>query len=249
MTFRHQYKSYLQLRNSGLGLLPRTFWVAITLVCSFVPGFSQAVDFDAGSRKEVLYEKTPVSGEIKVGLMFLNADQIVNSNTFYARLPKEKLDGKKLCTIISSNDGLYKGELSHTLKASHEGKTVEFKWESIYSEKLKKYHRSEFAILAGIASRCDKAIENFVVVDWTVNHSQELNFIINSDKKPRVSIAGKTKQIFECDAIQGNQNVTFNYRCKVPLSAITAESKIYIQQKVKKLNTFTMNEYAFPVSY
>ena len=219
------------------------------IVCYATLGHAQAVDFDAGSRKEVLYDKTPVSGEIKVGLMFQHTNQIVTSNTFYAKLPKEKLDGKKLCTIISSNDGLYKGELSHTLKTSHEGKTVEFKWESIYSDKLKKYHRNEFAILSGIASRCDKAIENFVVVDWTTNHSNEINFIVNSDKKPRVSIAGKTKQIFECDAIQGNQNVTFNYRCKVPLSAITADSKIYIQQKVKKLNTFTMNEYAFPVSY
>ena len=43
------------------------------IVCYATLGHAQAVDFDAGSRKEVLYDKTPVSGEIKVGLMFLNA--------------------------------------------------------------------------------------------------------------------------------------------------------------------------------
>lgn len=210
----------------------------------------QIVPFDTGSRKEILYDKTPVSGEIKVGLMYVTTEDIVVPNYFYAKMPHKNIEGKKLCTIISSNDGLYKGEVIHTLRKEFEGKTMTFQWESVYMDKLKKYHRNEFAILSGIATDCNKPIETFVIVDWTAKHSNEFAFIINSDKKPRISVKKATEQkIFECEKIEGTQNVTFNYRCQLSLADIEMASSIYVQQKIKKLSAFTITEYAFPVSY
>lgn len=213
------------------------------LVLYSIPNYSQNKPFF----KEVWYDKTPVSGDIRVGIIDKIDDVNINPNNenYYAYIADQKFtNGYLLCTVISSRDGRYKADIAHSLDNKEPYSLHSFSWDSQHKEELNKMKKSEITIISKVAETCDADPEYFTISQWEKGSLESVFVALNSEKKPHIQIkyANKPKDVCSCEKIEGEVNVNYNYICEIPTEKIKDAVEINVIQKVVRLS----NVYSVP---
>lgn len=201
--------------------------------------------------KEILYDKAPVSGEIRVGVMILTGGKEISPGYIYTKLPEDHRDfsQNKLFVILSSKDGLYKCSMELDLSDITWQETGVIEWKTNYSTQLSKYKAEDVAILTKYGKSWDSKDSKFVISSWSKNFDNDISVFLNADYKPRILVEdpGKNPAYCDCEKIESGPNVTFNYHCKIELEKLKGSPNVIVQQKVKRLGTFTIRNYDLPL--
>ncbi len=197
--------------------------------------------------KEVWHKNIPISGGLKVGMMYSVSAISKVQKSFFVRLPEGKYNNK-LCVKVNSRDGRLFASMSYDLKLK-QGGLIELEWPTKYWEDLKNYTTDKVVILALLNKECNEEEEIIVPASWNKNDiSDKITFVVNSDKSPKVEVfnkkSKKAKQ-YQCSLIAENDKVAFKCLCEVPLSEITKDCEINIFHKVRSGPTYSFK--SFPV--
>lgn len=183
---------------------------------------------------ETWYEKVPVSGEIRTGLMIGNSCAESVKNRFYVQIP-ENHSYKYLNVEISSNDGRYT-YTSHYNIENQKG-VLELNRISTLEGKLKNYKCNDLAIMAWINNDITDEKEEFVLSNWDSKFDAEIAFVyLNSENPAILFVENKTNKEsknIKCDKLDGDANVAYNCLCILPIKDIKA-SEISVVQRVRR---------------
>jgi len=188
------------------------------------------------STSETWYDKVPVSGEIRTGLMTgENCTEKVKTN-FFVKLPNSH-NANYLNIDIISNDGRYMYTAHYELK-DKQGGVIEIVRASNMSNKLVNYKCEDLTILAWINNDPLEEKEKFVLANWDSNFdSKNVTIYLNSENKSVIYLENKTTKksnTVPCEAITGQANVAYNCLCKVSVSDLKNASKVSIVQRVRR---------------
>ena len=190
------------------------------------------------------YDKIPVSGEIRVGLMNEFNSESFNPKSFYVNIP-EKIN-KNLCVDINSKDGRYHANLNYDLSNVQLG-INEFEWPTSHYKELLKYNKQEITIICSIRNSCKEKPDYYVVSSWENNFSTDTVYVlVNSLKIPTIEIENRsTNKIskFKCKKINVKPTITYNCKCGIPKSEIKNAKTIKIVQRIRKINRISYNRY------
>jgi len=194
---------------------------------------------------ETWYDKVPVSGEIRVGLLYDFNESKVNYESFFVDLPESK--NNILCVQVNSIDGRYSGKLEYNIQDLEAG-SHEVKWPSVFSEDLKKYAINELSILTEF--NCDDETSNYVISSWDRNNTDTVYVLLNVDKRVHIAIKDKdhnTTEKITCQDLDELITVTYNCICKIPVDKIPQNAEVLIRQRVRKPGRISYNEYPFNI--
>ncbi len=197
---------------------------------------------------EVWYEKIPVSGEIRTGIIAELENSASIQKSFFVQIPDSKVS--HLCVEISSNDGRYAANLEFNISNLQAG-VHEFNWPTEYYNDLQDFSSKDITIKSSIGNECGKDENFFVLSSWIkTDFKENIYIILNSEKKSRIRVYNKkTKEStdFECQKFEGQANVAFNSSCSIPISAINQDSEIFIIQRIRRGSSISFNRYPIKI--
>lgn len=197
---------------------------------------------------EVWYDKVPVSGDIRVGLMNEFSNSKINPSSFQVEIPTQK--ATKLCVEISSKDGRYEATLEYDISNVSSGTQV-FNLPTSYQEKLSKFEKKDIAILSKGAQSCTSEDYHIYVSSWSKTKVQQdsIYLMVNSESITKFSITnanGITEEL-NCKKLKTNAHIAFNCLCSIPKKSITKSSTYALVQRVKVGSTRKVNSYPVPI--
>ena len=222
----------------------------LLLYLSFKPCLSQEIlPISTDNEWEVWYDKVPVSGEIRVGIMNSISDVYINPSSFYVMIPNH--NKKILQCEISSRDGRYEASISYNIENLKSG-NYKFSLPTQHKNELKNYTSKDITILTSIG---DTSIENtafYVSSSWhsIVKYPETIYIYINSERKSTIVIQNSksvNSQQFPCEKIQETSSIAYNSLCKIPTKDLDLNSNLFIKQRVRKMNKITYNSY--PITF
>ena len=194
--------------------------------------------------KEIWYDKTPVSGDIRVGIISeFDTTNLPLDTFYYAYVPDEPIEGLKLCTVISSRDGRYKGELITDLNEDMRGTISGIDWKSEHFEDLAAMKKNDITILSMVAETCDSDPKFYTLSQWSKSKTDSIYIILNSEKKPKIKIKSDGIKKCNCKELAGETNVNFNYKCSIPISYLKDKFEMDVVQTVIRLSNVTSVKY------
>lgn len=197
---------------------------------------------------EVWYDKVPVSGDIRVGLMNEYTNGPVSPGSFYVVLPTKK--ETKLCVEISSWDGRYEASLEYDISGVPPGVQM-FELPTAYKDKLNKFQKKNLAVLARGATTCTSEKYNIYPASWSENSqkSDTLYLLVNSENPTKIGFTDKqgVNQEIECKKISNPSAIAFNCICALPKKNILNAETCAIVQRVKKGSIRKVNTYPVPI--
>jgi len=196
---------------------------------------------------EAWHDKVPVSGEIRVGLLYDFNELKVDNESFFIDLPEN--ENTILCIQVNSIDGRYRGKLEFNIEGLEAG-SYKIDWSSKYSKELKKYSSKELSILSVITNDCQENPSNYVVSSWEKSNSDTVYVLLNVDKRVYITIKDEQQNINEkiiCDNLEEPVMVTYNCICKLPKNKITDQSEVIINQRVRKPGRISYKEYSLNI--
>jgi len=209
------------------------FIIVLIFFCSFQL-FAQLKPIQ-NSLSETWYDKVPVSGEIRAGLMTeIDCSEYVKGN-FFIKLPTNH-NTKFLNIDISSNDGRYLYTAHYDIEGEHG--IIEVIRDTKILKKLSNYKCSDLAILAWINDDPKEEKETFVLANWEPNLESEIvTIFLNSSNKAVLNY--KDKETNEsvttpCQTITDQANVAFNCQCQISMDKLENSSEISIVQRVRR---------------
>lgn len=193
----------------------------------------------------------PVSGDIKVGLMYHDGLKKINPSDLYVHIPSNEND--YLCLEISSRNGRYEGKLSFSIKDLNKG-LYKVDLQTQYEEQLLDFKPEDLTVLASISDNCKLEPENYTYASWTKieDRPNKLKLWLNSSMRTVIKVKsedekGKKIQKFKCKKIRAKDSRAYNCMCDIDLSHITENSTFFIQQIKESLggNKITTYEMKF----
>lgn len=187
------------------------------------------------SLSETWYDKVPVSGEIRAGLMTeVDCSEYVKGN-FFVKIPTNH-NSKFLNIDISSNDGRYLYTAHYDIEGEHG--IIEVIRDTKFLKKLSTYKCSDLAILAWINDDPKEEKESFVLANWESNFESEIvTIFLNSSNKAILYYENKdTKKSssLPCQTISDQANVAFNCQCQISMEELESTSEVSIVQRVRR---------------
>lgn len=227
-------------------------WLALSLCC-YIPlvSFSQIRPSKAveDSNWEVYQEKVPVSGGVRVGLMFDQNETEFNPSQFFVNIPKTEITN--LCVELSSKDGRYSAKLNYDISTVSEG-LQQFYLPTKYRDELSDYASDELVILASLGNTCMEKPEFYLISGW--NHSSKpssmviyINSAIEASLALQSADGGTAEFPFD---IVNSPAIAFNKKSVVPLNEIQPTSTVlYIKQRIRKMGRVKFNSYEIPLKF
>jgi len=221
-----------------------SFWIATTTLLG-----QNNTPINLSNDWEVWYDKVPVSGEIRVGIMVVNTDESISPSSFYVILPTH--EEKYLFCEISSRDGRYEASLTYDISKLKIG-CHKFEFPTQHKEELKQYSANDITILTSIGNNPDSDTSYFTSASWVFVNSIPENIVIllNSERRTTIVVEDrktKTNQEFSCEKIQAEASISYNSKCIIPSKVIDANSDVFIKQRVRRMNKITYNSY--PITF
>ena len=197
---------------------------------------------------EVWYDNVPVSGEIRVGIMAENEDVSINPTTFYVMIPEHS--EKFLSCEISSRDGRYEASVAYDISKLKSG-NHEFSLPTKHLNDLKSFSYSDITILTSITDNLEMKAKYYTSASWKpiVNYPENIYVYLNSTRTTTLVAVNKLKkerEEYKCTKIENPSSIAYNKVCKFPSKIITANTKLLIKQRVRRMNKITYNSY--PIS-
>jgi len=210
--------------------------------------YSQIMPEKSAKDWEVWYDKVPVSGEIRVGLMedFTGGD--LQPKTIYVLIPDKSK--KYLCVEISSRDGRYKANREFKIEKLKIGSN-QLIWPTNHTNELQNFNKQDLTILCSIGETCDDNPDYYTLASWSKGFdSDTFHILLNSEKPPTISIKNmitKNNVDIECEKLELSPMITFNCKCDIPKNLITQNSEMKIVKRVRKINRITYKRYPLPI--
>lgn len=191
---------------------------------------------------ETWYDKVPVSGEIRTGLVTCIDYSIELPRVFYVNIPKSN---KKILNVeITSNDGRYTAHMQYPIEGMNGNHA--FKWKSDHFNKLKSYSPNDVTLLSWLTENKDQDKTEFVISSWDNTANDNIVYIVlNSSKKTLININNNTtgsNKTISCVKYQDKPNVSYNCYCPIETSLLEGDVEVSIVQKSRRArNSYTMN--------
>lgn len=183
---------------------------------------------------ETWYEKVPVSGEIRTGLMMGNSCDENVKNSFYVQIP-ENHNYKYLNVEISSNDGRYTYTAHYNIENLNG--VLEVNRVSTLQGKLKNYKCNDLAIMSWINNDITEEKKVFALSNWDSKFDANTAFVyLNSENPAILFVENKTTKEtinINCNKLDEEANVAYNCLCILPIEHIET-SEISIVQRVRR---------------
>jgi len=216
----------------------------------FLPCLAQEITpINIGNDWEVWYDKVPVSGEIRVGIMTSFGDININPSFFYVMIPDNK--EKFLHCTISSRDGRYEASITYNIENLKSG-SHKFSLPTQHKTELKNYTSNDITILTSIGNISLENTAFYTSASWhPITKFPEIIYIyINSERKSTIVVEnsklGSTLQ-FPCKKIIETSSIAYNNLCKVQTKDLDLNSNLFIRQRIRKMNKITYNSY--PITF
>ncbi len=198
---------------------------------------------------EVWYDKVPVSGEIRVGIMTTNHDASINPSYFYVMIPKHT--ERFLFCEISSRDGRYEASVSYNITNLKPG-SHKFSLPTQHIDDLKNYRSKDITILTSIGNTHSDELKYFTSASWqpVTTYPTDIYILLNSEKKTSIVVENKklaNRNEYPCDKIITDSSIAYNCLCKIPTKILDANSKLFIKQRVRRMKKITYNSY--PITF
>lgn len=198
---------------------------------------------------EVWFDKVPVSGEIRVGIMTSNEEVKINPTYFYVMIPKHA--EKFLFCEISSRDGRYEASVSYDISNLKPG-SHKFILPTQHINELKNYHSKDITILTSIGDKLSGDPTYFTSASWEPINSYPANIyiLLNSEKKTSIVVENKklnTQNEYPCEKIVTDSSIAYNCLCKIPTNVLDASSELFIKQRVRRMRKISYNSY--PITF
>ena len=200
------------------------------------------------SNWEVWQDKIPVSGGVRVGLMFEDKVGNFNSSQFFVMVPKTEI--KNLCIELSSKDGRYSAKLNYNLKDVEEG-LQQFYLPTKYKNELSRYRSDEVVILASLNMICKQKPDSYLISGWNYPKKATSAIVyINSQIPTTLVVNTKRKEDNElqCTELE-SPTIAFNKKCVIPLSILNFDSLLFIKQRIRRMGRVKFNSYQIPLKY
>lgn len=225
--------------------------IVFVLLNLLIPtGWTQEIlPIDLDNNWEVWYDKVPVSGEIRVGIMTTNEDANINPSYFYVMIPKHT--EKFLFCEISSRDGRYEASVSYDISNLKPG-SHKFILPTQHINELKNYHSNDITILTSIGDTQSGEPTYFTSASWESINSYPANIyiLLNSEKKTSIVVENKklnTQNEYPCEKIVTDSSIAYNCLCKIPTNILDASSELFIKQRVRRMRKISYNSY--PITF
>jgi hypothetical protein len=227
-------------------------WLILSLCCIIsITCFSQIKPSKAieNSDWEVYQQEIPVSGGVRVGLMFEEEDTEFNPSQFFVNIPKTEITN--LCVELSSKDGRYSAKLNYDISDVSEG-LQQFYLPTKYRDELSGYASDELVILTSLGNTCTEKPEYYLISGWKdtskpssmviyINSAIETSLVVKSED-------GNTEE-FPFNKVN-SPTIAFNKKSVVPLNALASKATIlYIKQRVRKMGRVKFNSYEIPLKF
>jgi len=228
--------------------LLRTLFTVFFCTLAFYSKAQIRPKLKTGEKWETFFEKVPVSGEIRVGVMGYESDERVKPTRFFVWIPGHNVG--TMCVEISSRDGRYEARLPYDISGLKEG-VHEFELPTKYASDLRNYTVKDIAILAKIGRSCESSGSFYVLSSWNTPSEKPGSIFVylNSDKPVlfRFKRLKDNKIIdIECKKINVPLSIAYNCKCEVPVEDIRGVTDFYIQQRVRRVGDISFNTYSFP---
>lgn len=222
------------------------FFILSTLSCF---GQKAITPINLSKDWEVWYDKVPVSGEIRVGIMTSNEESKINPSTFYVMIPKHT--EKFLFCEISSRDGRYEASVSYNIAGLKPG-SHRFSLPSQHINELKNYSSKDITILTSIGNTLSSDPTFFTSASWEPVNSYPtyIYILLNSERNTSIVVENKksdNRNEYPCDKIITDSSIAYNCLCKIPTNILDVNSELFIKQRVRKMRKITYNSY--PITF
>lgn len=227
-------------------------WLILSL-CSIVSitCFSQIKPTKAieNSDWEVYQQEIPVSGGVRVGLMFYEKETEFNPSQFFVNIPKTNITN--LCIELSSKDGRYSAKLNYDISGITHG-LQQFYLPTKYKKELMGYALDELVILASLGNTCSEKPQAYLISGWKNNSkSTSIVLYINSSIETSLLVQSEDGSTTEFPFTKLNSpTIAFNKKSVVPSTILNSESSLlYIKQRVRKMGRVRFNSYEIPLKF
>lgn len=200
---------------------------------------------------EVWYDKVPVSGDIRVGLMAVPDNSSIDPSYFYVNLPEHK--EQQLCCEVSSRDGRYEANLIYNIKDLEPG-YHRFKIPTKHKKALNKYAASDISILTSIGDDCKDSKNYYAVASWNqldaLTTTDTVFLLLNSDRRTFIIVENKElskDEEYLCKKNRSTSSVAYNCVCKIPARQLKEETQLYILQKSRGLGRGSIRSYPLTI--
>lgn len=200
---------------------------------------------------EVYYNKIPVSGGVRVGVMAFETREKIAPASFFVKIPQHTQS--KLCVEISSRDGRYQAKLPYEIRGLEPG-LYELNLPTKYRNELKNYTVRDITIIAKIVKTCDQEAECYVLSAWNKPSfsSQQVYIYLNSEQYTELVLTNprnSTKHILECETIDEPIKTAYNCVCKVAGYNLNEFSDIRIRRTIRKITTRYFDFLDLPIRF
>jgi hypothetical protein len=198
-------------------------------------------------KEERWFDEVPVSGGLRVGLMFEDETGLM-PGFFFAWLPERRVPG--LCAQISSRDGRYEGQFLYDLDDSNMGR-IRLAWASDHSKELSEYEPKDLAILAWAGEDCEATEGPFVVTAWSEEPTVGDPVVLLNSDDPTSLVLVKDGAVLDetgCLELQGVAR-SFNLRCSLPNSwQDTAEAEVFVRVRERAGRRIRFRDLPLPLA-
>jgi len=200
---------------------------------------------DLNSNWEVWYDKVPVSGEIRVGIMSDQNNESINPTTFFIMIPQH--NEKFLSCEISSIDGRYEASVTYDISNLKAG-VHQFNLPTKHVSDLKSYNYSDITILTSIIDNLEDKAKFYTSASWKpiTSFPENIYVYLNSERTTTLVVENKSKNIqseFKCIKIENPSLIAYNKVCKIPSKSILQNSEIFVKQRVRRMKKISYNSY------
>ena len=197
---------------------------------------------------EVWYDKIPVSGDLRVGLMNDFSDQkLLDPSTFYCTIPA--VHPSNLCVEISSQNGRYEAVLAYDISKLPAGEH-QFQLPTSYGNKLKAFASKDIAILLRGSQKCGDNSGEYYYGRWSQTPKSDTLYVLLNTENPTFikydDKDGISKEV-KCYQLEVPNAVAFNCMCKVPIKSIQKAKNINILHRVRKSGVTKIIPYDFEI--
>ncbi|MDO5969646.1 hypothetical protein Q4Q35_07490 [Flavivirga aquimarina] len=200
---------------------------------------------------EVWTDKVPVSGNVRVGLMFDSDENNLNPEHFFARIPEVKLT-TNLCVEISSKDGRYSAKRSYTITPTDDD-VQEFFWPTKYKKALSAFKTEELVILASLSDDCNSKPDAYVISSWNsipsdVIETRSVSVYVNSISSTSLIVDNDTGGSIKCSDLESPM-VAYNKKGTIPDNKVKDTSTIVIKQMRRRGPKVSFVKYELSLKY
>ncbi len=219
----------------------------VTIFCFQVQAQKERND-DKKNNWEIWQDKIPVSGGVRVGLMFEEVKNKINPLSFYVKIPPSEKDS--ICVEISSKDGRYSAKRTVPIKNNNGNPYHKYILPTKYKKELSSYNTDKVVILASLNedSNCSKKVEFYLISSWEKPEPKDKDsIVVYVNSQIPIKIVVGNREPIDCLELD-SPTVAYNKKCVInDIKLDSLPNMITIEQRISRMGRIQLNNYEIPI--